>query len=55
MKVSDIDIESNINNIKAPIEADNKLSPSIRTAMGLLLLIVTLLCHGLDLTVITAV
>jgi hypothetical protein len=33
MKVSSIDIESNINNIKAQIEADNTLSPSMRTAM----------------------
>jgi transposase len=40
MKVSGIDIESNINNIKAQIEADNTLSPSMRTIMDLLLLIV---------------
>jgi transposase len=49
MKVSGIDIESNINNIKAQIEADNTLSPSMRTAMDLLLLIVTLLCQRLGL------
>ncbi|MFT7413072.1 MAG: transposase, partial [Paraglaciecola sp.] len=39
MKVSGIDIESNIDNIKAQIEADKTLSPSMRTAMDLLLLI----------------
>ena len=49
MKVNGIDIESNINNIKAQIEADNTLSPSMRTAMDLLLLIVTLLCQRLGL------
>lgn len=49
MKVSGIDIESNINNIKAQIEADKTLSPSMRTAMDLLLLIVTLLCQRLGL------
>jgi transposase len=49
MKVSGIDIESNINNIKAQIEADNTLSPSMRTAMDLLLLIVTLLCQRIGL------
>jgi hypothetical protein len=51
MKVSGTDIESNINNIKAQIEADNTLSPSIRTAMDLLLLIVTLLCQRLVLNI----
>ena len=49
MKVSGIDIESNINNIKAQIEADKTLSPSMRTALDLLLLIVTLLCQRLGL------
>ena len=49
MKVSGIDIESNIENIKQQIEADNTLSPSMRTAMDLLLLIVTLLCQRLGL------
>jgi transposase len=49
MKVSGIDIESNIDNIKAQIEADKTLSPSMRTAMDLLLLIVTLLCQRLGL------
>jgi transposase len=49
MKVSGIDIESNINNIKVQIEADNTLSPSMRIAMDLLLLIVTLLCRRLGL------
>ena len=49
MKVSGIDIESNINNIKAQIEADNTLSPSMRTAIDLLLLIVTLLYQRLGL------
>lgn len=49
MKVSGIDIESNINNIKAQIEADKTLSPSMRTAMDLLLFIVTLLCQWLGL------
>jgi hypothetical protein len=51
MKVSGTDIESNINNIKAQIEADNTLSPSMRTAMDLLLLIVTLLCQRLVLNI----
>lgn len=49
MKVSGIDIESNIENIKQQIEADNTLSPSMRAAMDLLLLIVTLLCQRLGL------
>jgi transposase len=49
MKVSGIDIESNINNIKVQIETDNTLSPSMRIAMDLLLLIVTLLCRRLGL------
>jgi transposase len=49
MKVSGIDIESNINNIKVQIEADNTLSPSMRIAMDLLLLIVTLLCQRIGL------
>ena len=47
MKVSGIDIESNINGIKAQIEADKTLSPSMLTAVGLLLIIVTLLCQRL--------
>ena len=45
-KLSDIDIMSNIN-IKAQIEANDMLSPSMCTAMDLLLLIVTLLCQRL--------
>jgi transposase len=49
MKVGGIDIESNIENIKQQIEADNTLSPSMRIAMDLLLLIVTLLCQRLGL------
>jgi transposase len=49
MKVSGIDIESNINNIKVQIEAGNTLSPSMRIAMDLLLLIVTLLCQRIGL------
>jgi transposase len=49
MKVSGIDIESNINNIKAQIESDNTLLPSMCTALDLLLLIVTLLCQRLGL------
>ena len=40
MKVSGIDIESNIDNIKAQIEADKTLSASMRAAIDLLLLIV---------------
>ena len=49
MKISGIDIESNIENIQAQIKADKTLSPSMRTAMDLLLLIVTLLCQRLGL------
>lgn len=49
MKVSGIDIESNIENIKQQIEADKTLSASMRMAMDLLLLIVTLLCQRLGL------
>ncbi len=49
MKISGIDIESNIENIQAQIKADKTLSPSMCTAMDLLLLIVTLLCQRLGL------
>lgn len=49
MKVSGIDIESNIDNIKAQIEADKTLSTSMRAAIDLLLLIVTLLSQRLGL------
>ncbi|WP_372882149.1 hypothetical protein [Psychromonas sp.] len=49
MKVSGIDIGSNIEKIKQPIEADNTLSPSMRTTLDLLLLIVNLLCQRLGL------
>ncbi len=49
MKISGIDIESNIENIQAQIKADKTLSPSMRTAIDLLLLIVTLLCKRLGL------
>ncbi|MEI6896364.1 MAG: hypothetical protein V5786_02545 [Psychromonas sp.] len=49
MKVNGIDIESNVERIKQQIEADATLSPSIRTTLDLLLLIVTLLCQRLGL------
>lgn len=49
MKVSGIDIESNVEKIKQQIEADKTLSTSMRTALDLLLLIVSLLCQGLGL------
>ena len=45
VKLSGIDIELNINNIKAQIEANNILSTLMRIAMNLLLLIITLLCQ----------
>lgn len=49
MKVSGIDIESNVEKIKQQIKADTTLSPSMRTTLDLLLLIVTLLCQRLGL------
>lgn len=49
MKVSGIDIESNVEKIKQQIEADKTLSPSMRTTLDLLLLIVNLLCQRLGL------
>ena len=49
MKVSGIDIESNIEKIKQQIEDDKTLSPSMRTTLDLLLLIVNLLCQRLGL------
>ncbi len=49
MKISGIDIESNVENIKQQILADKTLSPSMRTTLDLLLLIVTLLCKRLGL------
>ena len=49
MKVSGIDIESNVERIKQQIEGDTTLSPSMRTTLDLLLLIVTLLCQRLGL------
>lgn len=49
MKVSGIDIESNIEKIKQQIEGDKTLSPSMRTTLDLLLLIVNLLCQRLGL------
>jgi len=49
MKISGIDIESNIEKIKQQIESDKTLSPSIRTTLDLLLLIVNLLCQRLGL------
>ena len=49
MKISGIDIEKNIDNIKKQIETDKTLSPSIRAAIDLLLLIVTLLSQRLGL------
>lgn len=49
MKVSGIDIENNIEKIKQQIEADKTLSPSMRTTLDLLLLIVNLLCQRLGL------
>ncbi len=45
MKISSI--ESNIENIQAQIKADKTLSPSMRTAMDLLLLIVTCFVNAL--------
>jgi hypothetical protein len=49
MKVSGIDIESNIEKIKQQIADDKTLSPSMRTTLDLLLLIVNLLCQRLGL------
>lgn len=49
MKVSGIDIQSNLEKIKQQIEADKTLSPSMRTTLDLLLLIVNLLCQRLGL------
>ncbi len=49
MKVSGIDIESSVEKIKQQIEADTTLSPSMRTTLDLLLLIVNLLCQRLGL------
>ena len=49
MKVSGIDIESNIEKIKQQIEDDKTLSVSMRTTLDLLLLIVNLLCQRLGL------
>jgi len=49
MKVSGIDIESNVEKIKQQIEADKTLSVSMRTTLDLLLLIVSLLCQRLGL------
>jgi transposase len=49
MKISGIDIEKNIDNIKKQIETDKTLSPSMRAAIDLLLLIVTLLSQRLGL------
>ncbi len=49
MKVSGIDIESNVEKIKQQIEADKTLSPSMRVTLDLLLLIVNLLCQRLGL------
>ena len=49
MKVSGLDIESNVEKIKQQIEADKTLSPSMRTTLDLLLLIVNLLCQRLGL------
>ena len=49
MKVSGIDIESNVEKIKLQIEADKTLSPSMRVTLDLLLLIVNLLCQRLGL------
>jgi hypothetical protein len=49
MKVSGIDIGSNVEKIKQQIEADTTLSPSMRTTFDLLLLIVTLLYQRLGL------
>lgn len=49
MKVNGIDIESNIEKIKKQIEDDKTLSPSMRTTLDLLLLIVNLLCQRLGL------
>ncbi len=49
MKISGIDIERNIDNIKQQIQDDKTLSPSMRATFDLLLLIVTLLCKRLGL------
>ncbi len=49
MKISGIDIERNIDNIKQKIQDDKTLSPSMRATFDLLLLIVTLLCKRLGL------
>ena len=49
MKISGIDIESNVERIKQQIEADDTLSPSMRATFDLLLLIVNLLCQRLGL------
>jgi len=49
MKVSGIDIESSVDKIKQQIEDDKTLSPSMRTTLDLLLLIVNLLCQRLGL------
>ena len=49
MKISGIDIESNVEKIKQQIEADKTLSASMRITLDLLLLIVSLLCQRLGL------
>jgi len=49
MKVSGIDIESNIEKIKQQIKDDKTLSLSMRTTLDLLVLIVNLLCYRLEL------
>lgn len=49
MKISGLDIENNVERIKQQIEADDTLSPSMRTTFDLLLLIVNLLCQRLGL------
>lgn len=49
MKIDGIDIPQTVASIKEQIEADSSVSPSLRAAIELLLLVVTLLCNRLGL------
>ncbi len=49
MKIDSINIFESINNAKAQVSSDESLSPAIRSAIDLLILIITLLCNRLNL------